>query len=159
MPGDARFQGMMCYTGLAGLVLCSAQRASAQDQYLVKPSPQFQYSLSAEGFWLAGNTSQLIVGGRGNLTLHSKRPYRLVLRPSYFFGRVNGRVTDRETWIEGPGYLFPEGYRGSSWYGFILGISEHLAVRVALDYTHEAVVPEALKPNDLRLTFGFKLGQ
>lgn len=89
--------------------------------------PLHTYNVSAEGLWLAGNTSRLIIGGRGHWTIQPNPTYRLVLRPSYFFGRVNGRITDREVRIEGLGYV--EKFPGESWYGFALGIYTHSRLR------------------------------
>ena len=89
----------------------------------------FEYAASGEGFWLSGNTSRIIVGGRGSAVVTFSDHYRLEVRPSYFFGKVNGRITDREARSEGMVYLSTRGFNEGAWYGFLIGIYSQSQLR------------------------------
>lgn len=119
----------MRYMWLVCLLGSFTSRIAAQDPSSAIPLPLLEYRVSGEGFWLDGNTSRLIAGGRGRVSLTLEGPYRFVFRPSYFFGRVNGRITDREARLEGLGYVFPDGFQDRMWYGFALGIYTHSRLR------------------------------
>lgn len=119
-PPSSPEKRVLCLSAVVFLGL--GWQAQAQEHALAPTPTRLQYVVSGEGFWLAGNTSRLILGGRGVFTVFPHRPHRFVLRPSYFYGRVNGRITDREARTEGLLYLFADRYPDRPVYGFVLGI-------------------------------------
>ncbi|MEM9998695.1 MAG: DUF481 domain-containing protein [Bacteroidota bacterium] len=83
----------------------SAQEAPEQ--------PLVVWSAGVEGFVTAGNRDRIVGGARGVLRLPAHGPVQVLVRPSYFLGRVNGRTADREVRADVLAYAYPDGLPGT----------------------------------------------
>ena len=113
--------------GAALLAVGLAQGAHAQPGR--QPPPPVAWSASVEGLATVGNSDRLVGGARASVRLPTTGPVQLVLRPSLFLGRVNGRTTDRELRADGVLYVAPGDADAAPVYAFALALYSESRLR------------------------------